>query len=164
MCVIVYVYPNSGGIMRRLLLFLIISAILTAFAFSQTAGSKMWVAVQNATVRATAKTTGREMGKLPHTTEVTVTRADGKWIEIRAGNITGWVASAELSPRRVIASNASVKPEEVALAGKGFSPAVEEEYRRSGLDYSMVNAMERITVSATDLQQFITEGRLAGEE
>jgi hypothetical protein len=50
------------------------------------------------------------------------------------------------------------------MAGKGFSPDMEMEYRKSGLDYSMVDSMEQITVPEDDLLRFITEGRLSKGE
>ena len=60
--------------------------------------------------------------------------------------------------------NPTVTASEVAMAGKGFSPDMEMEYRKNGLDYSMVDSMERITVPSDDLLRFITEGRLSRGE
>ena len=95
---------------------------------------------------------------------VTLINDDGKWSQVQFGNITGWVASSNLSARRVIPSNSSVLSSEVALAGKGFSPDMELEYKKNGLDYSVVNEMEQINVPSRDLLYFVTEGRLARGE
>ena len=150
--------------MRRLFLLLIISAFSLSLVFSQSGGSRRYVAVESATVKSSNGFFSQDRGTLPLGTEVTVVRDDGKWTEIRAGNLTGWVAAADLSTRKIIASTSSVTPGEVALAGKGFSPAVEEEYRKNGPDYSAVDVMERMDIPATELLRFITEGRLAGGE
>ena len=150
--------------MRRLFLFFILSVFSSSLSFSQADANRRYVAVEKVSVKSSTGVFSEELGTLPLGEAVTVLREDGKRTQIRAGNLTGWVNSADLSKRRVVATGSSVTNAEVALAGKGFSPAVETEYRRNGLDYSMVDAMERITIPAPELRQFITEGRLAGGE
>jgi predicted Zn-dependent protease len=49
---------------------------------------------------------------------------------------------------------------EIALAGKGFSPEIELEYRKNGLDYSSVDMMEILNIDDNDLRKFIDDGRL----
>jgi uncharacterized protein YgiM (DUF1202 family) len=146
--------------MYRLFLLLIISVFSVFPAFSQNGGTR-YVAVESLAVKHSAGFFSRDLGTLPLGSEVTVTREDGKWIQIRAGNLSGWVSSSGLSTRRVIAAGSSVTPTEVALAGKGFSTEVEREYRSGGLDYSMVDFMERLSIPVSELQQFVNEGRLA---
>jgi hypothetical protein len=147
--------------MRRFLVLFIISVFSVPLAFSQSGGVR-YVAVENLAVKDSAGFFGRDVGTLPLGSEVAVTREDGKWTQIRAGNVSGWVSSSGLSARRVIAAGSAVTPSEVALAGKGFSPEVEREYRSSGLDYSMVDFMEQQGIPNPELQQFVSEGRLAG--
>lgn len=132
--------------------------------FSQTAGNRRYVAVQTTPLKNTTGFFARDLGNLTLGTEVTLVRENGKWSEILAGNLTGWVASSSLTARKVVTSTTIVTASEVALAGKGFSPDTEEEYRKSGLDYSFVDTMERITVPINDLSDFITEGRLSKGE
>jgi uncharacterized protein YgiM (DUF1202 family) len=146
--------------MMRLFLLLIISVFSVFPAFSQSGGTR-YVAVENLAVKDTAGFFSRDVGTLPLGSEVAVTREDGKWIQIWAGNLSGWVSSSGLSTRRVIAAGSPVSPTEVALAGKGFSMEVEREYRSGGLDYSMVDYMEQMIIPGPELQQFVTEGRLA---
>jgi len=151
-------------IMRRIFFLLTITFFTSIVAFSQTDRNTRYVAVQTAVLKDSAGFFAKEVWKLPLGTAVTLIRDDGKWAEVRAGNLTGWVASASLSARRVTASNSPVTANEVALAGKGFSPDTEIEYKKSGLDYSTVDSMEKIAVPADDLLRFITEGRLARGE
>jgi uncharacterized protein YgiM (DUF1202 family) len=146
--------------MKRLFLLLIISVFPFFPAFSQSGGVR-YVAVENLAVKDAAGFFSRDLGTLPLGREVTVTREDGKWTQIRAGNLSGWVSSSGLSTRRVIAAGSAVTPTEVALAGKGFSPEVEREYQGGGPDYSMVDYMEQIVIPDAELQQFVNEGRLA---
>jgi len=150
--------------MRRFLFLLIMTFCTSAMIFSQSGGNTRYVAVQTAVLKDSTGFFAKEVGNLPLGTAVTLIRDNGKWAEVRAGNLAGWVASASLSARRVIASNSSVTASEVALAGKGFSPDTEMEYKKNGLDYSLVDSMEKIVVPADDLLRFIIEGRLARGE
>jgi len=150
--------------MRRLLFLLVMAFCIGSVVFSQSGGSTRYVAVQTVVLKDSTGFFAKEVGQLALGTAVTLLRDDGKWAEIRSGNLSGWVSSASLSARRVTVSNSSVSASEVALAGKGFSPDTEIEYKKSGLNYSMVDSMEKITVPTGDLLNFINEGRLAKGE
>jgi uncharacterized protein YgiM (DUF1202 family) len=145
---------------QRFLLLLIILPFSFFPAFSQS-GSVRYVAVESLAVKDGAGFFSRDLGTLPLGREVTVTREDGKWTQIRAGNLSGWVSTSGLSTRRVTAAGSPVTPSEVSLAGKGFSTEVEREYQAGGPDYSMVDYMEQLVIPNPELQQFVDEGRLA---
>jgi len=147
--------------MRKFILFLTVFVLSFSFAFSQS-GSTKYVAVESLAVKDSTGFFAKDVGTVKLGNAVTVTREDGKFTQIKAGNITGWVSSSGLSARRVIAAGSAVTPSEVALAGKGFSQDLEREYRRGGLDYSVVDTMERLVIPAAELQKFIIDGRLAG--
>jgi len=150
--------------MKQYLFLLAVLLCSGALAFSQ-AGSTRYVSVQNAALKDSNGFFAKDVGKLALGDAVSLVSDDGKWSQIRAGNLTGWVSSSSLSTRRVVPSSSSnITANEVALAGKGFSPATETEYKKSGLDFSLVDAMERTTVPASDLLNFVNEGRLARGE
>ena len=133
-------------------------------AFSQ-ARNVRFVAVESAEVKSSAGFFARDVGRLSLGDEVTVLRDSGRWSEVRAGNLTGWVVSAGLSPRRPVRAAAAVTPGEVALAGKGFGLEVEREYRLAGgPDFSPVDEMEALVIPREELRRFIEEGRLRGAE
>ena len=150
--------------MKRFLFLLIVALCAGSAVFAQADRSMRYVAVQTVAVKDSAGFFAKDLGNLALGDAVRLLNDDGKWSQIQAGNLTGWVASSSLSARRVVASNTAVTATEVAMAGKGFSPDMEMEYRKSGLDYSMVDSMERITVPTGDLLRFITEGRLSQGE
>jgi uncharacterized protein YgiM (DUF1202 family) len=147
--------------MKRFLLILAIMICTSAVIFPQNDRNRRYVAVQTTPLKSSAGFLAKDLGSLSLGDTVTLIRDDGKWAEVRAGNLSGWVVSSSLSARRVIASNSTVTASEVALAGKGFSPDMEMEYKKNGLDYSTVDSMERIVILTDDLSQFITEGHLA---
>jgi SH3-like domain-containing protein len=150
--------------MRRFLLFFAIILYSGVPVFSQSIGIIRFVAVKSATVKDSPWFFARDLGNLPLGNNVTLINESGKWSHIRSGNLTGWVTSASLSVRRIVASGTSATATEIALAGKGFSPETEMEYRQNGLDYSMVDFMEQITAPKDELLDFINDGRLSRGE
>ena len=150
--------------MRRLILLLVLMFCAGSLIFSQTDLNRRYVAVKTTPLKSSTGFFSQELRSLSQGDEVTFIRADGKWTEIRAGNQTGWVSTDSLSSRRVVASGSAVTASEVALAGKGFSAEVEVEYRKNGMDYSMVDSMERINVPSNELLVFVNNGRLARGE
>ena len=148
--------------MKRLVLVLFTVALAGIPVFSQTAGSTMYVAVKTADLKSSTGIFARKLAVLDLGEAVTVTSTSGKWVQVRAKNsFSGWVTLASLSSKRVTGTGYSASAGEIALAGKGFSAETEIEYKRNGLDYSLVDSMEKLTVSDDDLQKFVEDGRLA---
>jgi len=150
--------------MRRFLLLFAIIFYIGVPVFSQNLEITCFVSSKSATIKDSPGFFAAELGNLSLGDEVTLISESGKWSQIRSGNLTGWVTSASLSARRIVASGTSATATEIALAGKGFSPETETEYRQNGLDYSMVDFMEQITISGEELLPFITDGRLSRGE
>jgi uncharacterized protein YgiM (DUF1202 family) len=146
--------------MRKLLFLLVMMLCAASLLFSQFGGAKRYVAVQNAALKDSTGFFARNLANLPLGTEVTVILENGKWTQVQAGSRNGWIASASLSARKIVTSNSVVSPSDIALAGKGFSPETEMEYKKNGLDYSVVDSMENSNIPNDDLLRFITEGRL----
>jgi len=151
--------------MKRALFLSLLFIINCVFLFSQPVGSTMYVAVKTTDLNSSAGVFADNLGVLNLGDTVTLLGSTGKWVEVRVNNsLTGWVAMSSLSARRVISAGQSVTAKEVALAGKGFSSETEVEYRKNGLDYSIVNAIETESIPENDLKKFIQEGRLSNGE
>ena len=150
--------------MRRLSLLIALMLCMGSLLFSQTDANKRYVAVKTTPLKSSSGFFGQDLKILSQGDEVTLIRDNGKWAEVRSENQSGWVSSNSLSSRRVVASGAAITASEVALAGKGFSREVEVEYRKNGIDFSVVDSMERIIVSGNELLTFVNEGRLAKGE
>jgi len=150
--------------MRRFLLFLLILFYIGIPVFSQNIEITRFISIKSAIIKDSPVFFARELGNLPLGNEVTLLSESGKWSRIRSGSLTGWITSASLSVRRIIASGTTATATEIALAGKGFSPETEMEYRQNGLDYSMVDFMEQITVQNDELLGFINDGKLSRGE
>ena len=145
--------------MKKVIFILLILSITAVTGFSQE--KTMYVAVKSTDIKSAAGNFAAKLGTLNLGDAVTLIRSSGTWAEIRTSKaLTGWVAMSSLSSKRVTSSGVSSTAGEIALAGKGFSPETEIEYKKGGLDFAEVDQMERITVSMSDLEKFIKDGRL----
>jgi SH3-like domain-containing protein len=153
--------------MKKFLFVLTVFILSLMAAAAQSAGSTMYVGIKKADVKTSTGFFASRRGTLDLGSPVTVVRSNGKWTEIRSANpvLSGWVASAALTGRRISSSSYMPEAGEVAMAGKGFSGEVEQIYREGEkLDYSSVDAMESFPVSDDELYAFLAEGYLAGGE
>ena len=147
---------------------LLILMFITGTVMAQVSqGGTAWVSARTVTLKSSTGFFASNRGNVSYGDQVSVLQISGKWAEVRSAanpSLTGWMASANLSGRRIIASEGtgSATASEVALAGKGFDRDVENAYRTQGnLNYADVDRTEAITVSQTDLFRFVTDGRLA---
>jgi SH3-like domain-containing protein len=136
--------------------------VIAGIAVAQSGGGIRYVAVRSAAVKSSTGFFAPIRGYLPEGEAVTVLREQNRWVEIQsAGNLSGWVAGASLSARRILPSGRQVTARELAMAGKGFSVEIETEYRlEAGLDYTLIDSMETRRVSRENLLRFLDQGRL----
>ena len=155
--------------MKRLV-FTVLFCLSTAALFAQKAGDTNYVNVNSADLKSSTGFFASSAGTVKYADEVKVLAVNGKWTQVQtsAGNKTGWIATSSLTSKRLSAqgSAANASAKEIALAGKGFSPEVESEYKKAGgkIDYNAVDEMEKAVVPEKDLLNFIEEGRLAKGE
>jgi uncharacterized protein YgiM (DUF1202 family) len=131
----------------------------------------MYVTIKNAELKSSTAFFAEIRGTLKYGDQVTVLNEYGKWLEVQSNtesSLRGWIASANLTTKRILSSSASssASADELALAGKGFSQEVENSYRQNGnLNYAALDILEAENVSKQQLFTFLLEGRLArGEE
>ena len=95
-------------------------------------------------------------------------RGDWRRVSLEAEKVQGWIHGTALTSKRIILSAgeedvaSSVTHDEIALAGKGFSEEVEDEYRRANrnLDYFWIDRMEDREISSEEILSFLEAGRL----
>ncbi len=116
---------------------------------------------------------GSPMGAVPQGSRVQVERQAGDWYKVKYQGMEGWLhRQAFPAPKPQSGFNlpgllfgAPVKQtssDEVALAGKGFTPEVESGYRQKHpeLNFAQVDRVETFKVNPTKLESFIREGGL----
>lgn len=140
--------------------------LLASASFAQ---ETLQVQLREATLRASASSLAQPVAVAKLGDSLTVEQRAGSWIRVRtAAGETGWVHESAVTRRRIqwrageetVAARASVG--EVALATKGFSEQIEQEYRKTkkDADYSTVDRVERKAVPPERLIAFLREGGL----
>jgi hypothetical protein len=113
------------------------------------------------------------LGTVPPGADVAVMSRSGDWVQVDYQGKTGWLHKTAF-PQASSGSGMHLpsmltggpvretKSDEVALAGKGFTPEVEAGYRQKnpGLNYVMVDEVERFEVNPTQLAAFTRDGGL----
>jgi hypothetical protein len=110
------------------------------------------------------------LGTLPTGAEVGVLSRSGDWVQVNYQGKTGWLHKTAFPQTTGVKLPGLLtggpvresKGDEVALAGKGFTPEVEAGYRQKnpGLNYAQVDQVEQFQVNPTQLAAFIREGGL----
>ncbi len=83
---------------------------------------------------------------------------------------SGWISKASVVDKAVALSTkpgggaGGVSEDEVALAGRGFSPEVEAKYRSThpDLDFSHIDKIEKLDVDGGELAKFVADGKIGG--
>lgn len=109
---------------------------------------------------------------VPQGAQVTLISRQGDWVQVEFQGKRGWLHKAAVagggSPVGGLPALLGGGPvrqtthDEVALAGKGFTPEVEAGFRQKnpGLNYAQVEEVERFQVDPAKLQAFLQEGGL----
>jgi hypothetical protein len=110
------------------------------------------------------------LGTVPEGSEVRLVQQTGDWYQVEYQGQQGWLpqqafgAGKKFDMSNLLKGKAvqESKTDEVALAGKGFTPEVEASYRKKhpNLNFALVDQVEKIEVSPGQLQAFIREGGL----
>jgi hypothetical protein len=132
-------------------------------------GASVTIRVLSTKVMKAPKFIGATAGNVSRGDHLTVKEVKGDWYRV-AGAATGWVHKSSVTEGKVALSSkpggsgGSVNRDEVELAGRGFTPEVEQQYRQKNpnLDFSHVDAIEKTAVDPAELEAFVTEGELGG--
>jgi hypothetical protein len=152
--------------LRFLFVMLFVAGVAVA---APKAGSIVTVRVLTAKVMKSPKFIGPAAGDASRGQQLTFEEAKGDWYRV-SGTLAGWIHKTNLTERAVTLSskpggegNGAASRDEVELAGRGFTPQVESEYRNKNpnLDFSHVDAIEHTQIDPAELEAFVTEGKLA---
>jgi hypothetical protein len=154
--------------MKRLVLFSVLCLLGIGALSAQS--KTMYVTAKTIEVKSSTTFFSDTLGTVSYGAPVSVLQEYGRWIKISSLDppvISGWVAAASLTTKRIIVSagTTSASANEIALAGKGFNQQVEDVYRQNGtLNYDAIDAIEALQIPNRQLFAFLQEGRLARGE
>lgn len=134
-------------------------------------GDTVTVRVLSAKVMKKPKFIGGTSGSVSRGDTLTITKTRGAWYQVD-GAASGWIhksnvveGKVELSKKPGGATGGGASKDEVELAGRGFTPQVEDEYRGKNpeLDFSHVDAIEQTEVDLVAVESFVNDGQLVAD-
>ena len=151
--------------MKRVLLLLLLGTGIAIAA--PKVGSSVTIRVLSAKVMKAPKFIGASAGSVSRGDQLTVKQVKGDWYLVQ-GASSGWVHKSNVTEGKVALSSkpggsgGNVNRDEVELAGRGFTPEVEQKYKQGNpnLDFSHVDAIEKTAVDPAELEAFAAEGKL----
>jgi hypothetical protein len=126
------------------------------------------VQVKQGQVRSTPSYLGSVTATLAYGDKVEIIEDKGAWKMVMIRKIKGWMHMSALTTNAIAlrAGKADVKTgatsSELALAGKGFNPKVEAEFKSKNkhIDYTWVDRMETFAVKPGQVQAFLKQGQV----
>jgi hypothetical protein len=110
---------------------------------------------------------GPTAGSVSRGDQLTIKEVKGDWYRVE-GSYSGWIHKSNVTEGKVQLSSTpggsggNVNRDEVELAGRGFTPQVEQQYKdkNPNLDFSHVDFIEKTAVDPAELEAFVSEGKL----
>ena len=155
--------------MKKSKLFLILILFLVT-NLSMFAQKYVYVSVEKAEIKSDTGFFAEKVANVRYGTKLIILEntIKDKWIKVineTNTSQTGWILSANVTPKKIINyfSNNGTTEKEIALAGKGFS---ESKISTRSKNFEAVNTIEQLSKDANkneNLKKFITEGKLKVE-
>ncbi len=149
---------------------LLSSILLAVLAVSSLAFAEggMSVQVRELQVKSTPNYLGATTAKLVYGQAVEIVSEEGNWYKIASPS--GYIPKTAVTKGKLVQdpdqkfAAGSVKHDEVALAGKGFNPQVEAQYKRDNAGmaaaFAQVDKIEKLGASDAELRAFQSAGKL----
>lgn len=152
--------------------FIICMVFSISFAASFKKNAKVYVSVKQATLKSDTGFFSKQTGSVSYGDVLTILESDSKNSKVQLvsdSSVCGWISNGSLTSKKIVKTSGgtgSTSSDELALAGKGFSAEAEKAFKDSGnaaaANYSKVDEIEKITVSKSELSDFISDGHLNG--
>jgi hypothetical protein len=132
--------------------------------------AQITVMVKESKLRATPASYAKPVGTVSYGQKLEVLESKDDWHRVTVAGTTGWLHRSAVTTKKVdVGKSASVgtskvSSDEVTLAGKGFNPQVESEYkkRHPGSNFAAVDEMEKLKVSEDEVRRFVEAGQKGG--
>ncbi|MBI4495641.1 MAG: SH3 domain-containing protein [Deltaproteobacteria bacterium] len=149
---------------RKIWLILLLSGLAT----SALAAASFRIITQEAVMRQERRFFAPVVARIPYGDSVEELSRQGDWFRVRYRGKQGWVHVSAVEEQKFRLSDLAgqrapeTTREEVALAGKGFTPEVEKAFREKNpqLRYDLVSRIQSVRIPEEELQGFIQAGQL----
>ena len=161
-----YEMPNDkeGGMKLRYWLVPVVLLSLATIAMAAT----FKIITQQAMIRKDKRFFAPVVARVPFGELIEQLERQGDWLLVRYGSKRGWIHISAVEEQKfrlsslLTAKAKEASQDEVALAGKGFTPEVEKAFRGKNpqMKFDLVDQVESLKISDNKLQAFIQEGKL----
>lgn len=150
-----------------------LGAVMLVCGLAWAAGDMLSVQVKSGKLRSRPSFLGKVVGQMSYGQPVTLKEQKGSWVKIVGANgESGWLHESALSDEEITmkagseAVQVGASSEELALAGKGFNPTVENEYQKENpdLNYALIDRIETIVVTPEQAEAFLAAGQVEPNE
>ena len=155
----------NNYIYKLILIFALLAASAVVYA-KPSKGTNMYTLLNPTPLKEKASALSSKIYELEYGTMVVLAEEKGSWAFVYDSNdysVCGWVPRSALSKKKVTAelSKTTANADEIALAGKGFTSAIEAVYANEySIDYSDVDFVEKNSIKDDDILDFIQDGKL----
>jgi len=147
-------------------------SVFILITLSAMAAETVSVIVKKTSIREASQFFAKTVAVVEYNDDLTVLATGEDWLKVYKNGKEGWVHLSAVTPFEAVAPSASGEVSsdyssgEIALAGKGFSGQVEEQYRQENpeLNFDDVDEMEKITVPQEKVVAFQEAGKLSVRE
>jgi len=139
------------------------------FPMLSNAGDNVKVKVKMSTIYEDPRFYSPVVATVGYGEKLEMTGEQGDWAFVEFQGRSGWIHKSSLTSDKINlgtiffgGGSSAATEDEVALAGKGFTPQIEGAYRqgRPEMNYAMVDRIENYYVDERSLQEFIEKGGL----
>ena len=158
---------------KKFFLFLVIMLVsaFSSFTTASASASEVYVTVRETKLRSKGEFLASVIANVRYGDKLSVVKDSDTWLQVSFGGKQGFIHRSAISERKVVLSSSkefsgsNVDQNDVVLAGKGFSSEVERQFAKSNsqLNFSGVEAMERVKISSSELDAFVKQGKLVAE-
>ncbi len=145
--------------------------VLTVFSAFANGNDTKYVSVEKVFLKSGTGFFSKKVAELSYGQQVLVLQEDGSksYVSVHENDsIAGWISNSSLTTKKIVVRDnktVSTSADELALAGKGFNQEVEDFYKNDKeIDFSVVDAIESISIKEEELKKFIVDGKLHGVE
>jgi hypothetical protein len=126
------------------------------------------VIIQEAMIRKNKRFFAPVVSRVPYGKVIQELERQGDWLRVSYRGKEGWIHISAVQEQKFELSSLSTErateasQEEVALAGKGFTPEVEKAFRDKNpkMRYDLVDQIQSIRIEDAQLQAFLRDGNL----
>lgn len=158
---------------KILVLFLCAFMGANVFAASIKKGNTVYVSAKTVALKDGSGNFAKNVKTLSYGDQLKVLAVEGKKAQVQltdSPSTTGWVPTGNVTTKKIVKKSSggtvSASAKELALAGKGFSEESEGVYKAShtNLNFKLVDSIEALVISESDMKKFLVEGKLKGAE